>query len=575
MSYYLTKPRNYKEIKKVITTNDVNKLYDLLFPNGKPSVYFYSEENYFYKLIKYIAKYGCLTMLNFVLNFKQGDIYYTGDRQSIYSEILVIAAERGHLEKLKYYLRKTAHPNYSSVFERAVINKQKNIIEHLLSVTDITKFALLEHALAKCNVEMFQLILSHQQISLSPLVLGFAISNGNLELVQFLLNYKKKYKLIFNLANISHYNLAGAVHSGNLILVKFLIDYHMPNNPHQLLKIAAYQGHLDIVKYLINLKDRDGYVCQPCGGFRVALTSAIINDKTQIALHLTDYFCKNGIFLHYRNLWWNKAVENYRVDIIKYFVEFKTVAGNYIFDPSVFKIKDLVQAVRHNKLEFLKLLLQLKGRNNQPIFNLARKIVIINDRFKGQEVTLAYLLNIKNIDNITMYVPSLDPSEDLACAVSPSTVLKKDFWQLIYLTLHKDIHGNYICDFSKFTQFRFNYLNSALTANNLHIFVKCLKQRIKDGDTKLFNKFASAEYFLELLLSVPGKKEELQARVDYIDNMFSVYKSLYLGEKDRKALPNEIIYKIFDRVRHLTHHDLITLCDSDLDEMFHKYKHKP
>ena len=203
---------------------------------------------------------------------------------SLMPSMLTVAAFNGDLLKVKY-CSEVLHSNPlildyhgNTALHTAVYGEQLKILEYLIEEQKVSPLTLSSNGssplhIAALNGSLPLVKYFVKQIENDPLLqnsqqknpLHFACQNGNTEVFSYLLMEAEQHDslnvILNDRTNLGSTMLHFAASSGNCRLMELLIDKYGldPNTPGQLgatpLLVAAQEGHLNIIQFLVHQKN--------------------------------------------------------------------------------------------------------------------------------------------------------------------------------------------------------------------------------------------------------------------------------------------------------------------------------
>ena len=147
----------------------------------------------------------------------------------------------------------------------------------------------------------------------------YASANGHLDILKYLIYYKKIEPSLMNNGSIKY-----AAENGHLHIIEFLINLGDPkirvaSDNNYAIRLASAAGHLNIVKYLMNLPEK--YNVDPSAVDNFALKYSAVNGKINVVKYLLKLPKKYNINPRKYNDFFQKNVNNQYVknELYKHF----------------------------------------------------------------------------------------------------------------------------------------------------------------------------------------------------------------------------------------------------------------
>lgn len=149
-------------------------------------------------------------------------------------------------------------------------------------------------------------------------VFVLASANGHLDILKYLIYYRKIHPNLMNNSAINY-----AAENGHLHIIEFLINLGDPkiradSDNNYAIRLASAGGYLNIVKYLINLPEK--YNIRPKADDNFALKYSAINGHLNVVKYLLKFYKKYNINLRKYKEFFQKNVNDEYVknELFKY-----------------------------------------------------------------------------------------------------------------------------------------------------------------------------------------------------------------------------------------------------------------
>jgi len=146
----------------------------------------------------------------------------------------------------------------------------------------------------------------------------FASANGHLDILKYLIYYRKIHPSLMNNSAINY-----AAENGHLHIIEFLINLGDPiiradSDNNYAIRLASAGGYLNIVKYLMNLPEK--YNIRPKADDNFALKYSAINGHLNVVKYLLKFYKKYNINLRKYKEFFQKNVNDEYVknELFKY-----------------------------------------------------------------------------------------------------------------------------------------------------------------------------------------------------------------------------------------------------------------